>query len=238
MTKLGAYTGYNIKVNPSVANVFATAALRFGHTLINPFLLRLNETYQPTTNFTSHLSLHKTFFAPHRLVEEGGIDPLLRGLLFAATKSPRPDQIMNDELTEHLFELARDVSLDLGSLNIQRGRDHGLPHYNQWRKYCNLTVAKTFDDMRREIKNNDIRLKLKQVYGHPDNVDLWVGAVAEDILPFSKVGPTFQCLLIEQFKRLRDGDKFYYEVKYFALKKFNYKILFINRIRKYSLRNS
>lgn len=218
MSKLGSYAGYNSKVNPSVANVFATATLRFGHTLINPFLVRLNQTYQPTTNFSSHLSLHETFFAPHRLVEEGGIDPLLRGLLFAPTKSPRSDQIMNDELTERLFELARDVSLDLGSLNIQRGRDHGLPSYNAWRQYCNLTVADTFDHMKHEIKNQNIRNKLQQLYGHPDNVDLWVGAVAEDILPLSKVGPTFQCLLIEQFKRLRDGDRFYYEVQSFALR--------------------
>jgi peroxidase len=119
---------------------------------------------------------------------------------------------MNEELTEHLFELARDVSLDLGSINIQRGRDHGLPSYNAWRKYCNLTVANTFNDTRHEIKNEKIRTKLKEVYGHPDNVDLWVGAVAEQILPLSKVGPTFQCLLIEQFRRLRDGDRFYYEV--------------------------
>jgi peroxidase len=121
MSKLGVYSGYHKDVNPSVANVFATAALRFGHTLINPFLLRLNKTYEPITNFSSQLVLHQTFFAPHRLVEEGGIDPLLRGLLFAPTKSPRSDQILNTELTEHLFELARDVSLDLAAINIQRG---------------------------------------------------------------------------------------------------------------------
>ena len=121
MSKLGKYKGYNSKINPSVANVFATAALRFGHTLINPILLRLNESYQPITQFESHLPLQKAFFAPQRLVEEGGIDPLLRGLLFAPTKKPKSDQILNNQLTEHLFELARSVALDLGAINIQRG---------------------------------------------------------------------------------------------------------------------
>ena len=121
MSKLAEYSGYKSEVNPSVSNVFATAALRFGHTLINPFLLRLNQSYGKTTNFSSELPLHKAFFAPHRLVEEGGIDPLLRGLLYAPSKRPRSDQILNNELTEHLFELARDVSLDLAAINTQRG---------------------------------------------------------------------------------------------------------------------
>ncbi|XP_054169228.1 peroxidasin-like [Oppia nitens] len=210
-SNLGKYKDYNKHMNPSVANVFATAALRFGHTLINPILLRLNETYQPITQFESHLSLHKAFFAPQRLVEEGGIDPLIRGLLFAPSKRPKSDQIMNNQLTEHLFELARDVALDLGAINIQRGRDHGLPSYNDWRKYCNLSLANTFDDLKNEIKNQNIRLKLKQIYGNPNNIDLWVGAVSEDILESAKVGPTFHCLLVEQFRRLRDGDRFYFE---------------------------
>ncbi|CAG2121493.1 unnamed protein product, partial [Medioppia subpectinata] len=100
---------------------------------------------------------------------------------------------------------------DLGALNVQRGRDHGLPPYNEWRKYCNLSFAHTFDDLKHEIKNERIRYKLQQIYGNPNNIDLWVGAVSEDILQLSKVGPTFQCLLVEQFKRLRDGDRFYFE---------------------------
>lgn len=40
---------------------------------------------------------------------------------------------------------------------------------------------------------------------------MWVGAIAEDLIEGSKVGPTFRCLLVEQFQRLRDGDRFWYE---------------------------
>src|ERR1700735_940641 len=116
MEQLGPYSGYNHQQVPSISNVFSTAAMRFGHTLINPFLLRLNESYKATTNFSSTLLLQFAFFAPHRLVEEGGLDPLLRGLLFAPTKEPKSDQIVNNELTEHLFTFARHVSLDLASV--------------------------------------------------------------------------------------------------------------------------
>jgi peroxidase len=46
-TLLGNYTGYDQDEDSTVANAFATAAFRFGHTLINPVLFRLDENYQP-----------------------------------------------------------------------------------------------------------------------------------------------------------------------------------------------
>jgi peroxidase len=44
-----------------------------------------------------------------------------------------------------------------------------------------------------------------------DNLELWVGGLLENKVPGSKLGPTFMCLLVDQFRRLRDGDRFWYE---------------------------
>ncbi|XP_004526120.1 peroxidasin [Ceratitis capitata] len=206
---LGEYRGYDPNINPSIANVFATAALRFGHTIINPVLHRLNSTFQPISQ--GHLPLHKAFFAPWRIAYEGGVDPLMRGMFSIPAKLKTPDQNLNSELTEKLFQTAHAVALDLAAINIQRGRDHGIPGYNVYRQFCNLSTAKTFDDLQEDIKSIDVRKKLQELYGHPDNIDVWVGGVLEDQVEDGKVGPLFQCLLVEQFRRLRDGDRFYYE---------------------------
>jgi hypothetical protein len=44
-----------------------------------------------------------------------------------------------------------------------------------------------------------------------DNIDLWVGGLAEDHLPNSSLGATFTRILVDQFTRLRDGDRFWYQ---------------------------
>ncbi|XP_055843277.1 peroxidasin [Episyrphus balteatus] len=209
MEKLGEYKGYNPSINPSIANEFATAAFRFGHTLINPILHRVNETYQPIPQ--GHLPLHKAFFAPWRIAYEGGVDPLLRGMFTTAAKLKKPDQNLNTELTEKLFLTQHAVALDLAAMNVQRGRDHGIPGYNMYRKFCNLTVAMTFDDLAKEISDTEVRRKMEKLYGHPDNIDIFVGGILEDPVEGGKIGPLFQCLIVDQFRRLRDGDRFFYE---------------------------
>jgi peroxidase len=41
--------------------------------------------------------------------------------------------------------------LDLVALNIQRGRDHGIPGYVEYRKICQVGPSASFNDLRTNI---------------------------------------------------------------------------------------
>lgn len=66
---LPTYRGYNESVDPRIANVF-TNAFRYGHTLIQPFMFRLDNQYRPTGP-NPRVPLSKVFFASWRVVLEG-----------------------------------------------------------------------------------------------------------------------------------------------------------------------
>ncbi|XP_063812287.1 myeloperoxidase-like [Pseudophryne corroboree] len=203
------YTGYNEFVNPGASNVFSLA-FRMGHTMIQPFIYRLVDRYRTSPSLPP-IPLHLSFFNTWRIVREGGVDPILRGLMANQAKLNRQNQILVDELRDHLFELFQRIGLDLGALNMQRGREHGLPGYNTWRKFCGLSQPSNVAELAQVLQNTQLAQKFISLYGTPKNIDIWMGAVAEPLLPNGRVGELLSCLIGNQFSRSRNGDRFYYE---------------------------
>ncbi|XP_049758545.1 thyroid peroxidase isoform X9 [Elephas maximus indicus] len=207
---VGLYEGYDATVDPTVSNVFSTAAFRFGHATVHPLVRRLDDGFQEHPDLP-RLHLHDVFFSPWRLIREGGLDPLVRGLLARPAKLQVQHQLMNEGLTEKLFVLSNSGTLDLASLNLQRGRDHGLPGYNEWREFCSLPRLETQADLNTAINNRSVAEKIMNLYKHPDNIDVWLGGLAENFLPRARTGPLFACIIGKQMKALRDGDRFWWE---------------------------
>ena len=79
------------------------------------------------------------------------------------------------------------------------------------RRQCNLSHADIFRETNFEIKDATVRKLLHDLYEDVEYADLWVAGLAEDPIPGAMVGPTFQCIIKEQFRRLRDGDRFWFE---------------------------
>ncbi|XP_037348389.1 eosinophil peroxidase [Talpa occidentalis] len=206
---LGPYRGYNSNVDPRVANVF-TLAFRFGHTMLQPFMLRLDNQFRASAP-NSHVPLSSVFFATWRVVHEGGIDPIIRGLMATPAKLNRQDSMLVDELRDRLFQQVKRIGLDLASLNMQRSRDHGLPGYNAWRRFCGLSQPRNLAQLSQVLRNHNLARKFLNLYGTPDNIDIWVGAIAEPLLPGARVGPLLACLFEHQFRKVRSGDRFWWQ---------------------------
>lgn len=201
---LSRYQGYNADINGTIANVFSHAIFRYGHSALSPTLKRIDQ--QGNTIEAGDLPLRSAFFAPHRIIQEGGIEPLLRGL--ASQVSQQVDNYIIDDVRNFLFGPPGAGGFDLAALNIQRGRDHGLPSYNVVREAFGLPVANNFAD----ITSDSVKqAALASVYNSVDDIDLWIGALSEDIVEGSMVGELLSAVLIEQFEALRDGDRFWYQ---------------------------
>lgn len=56
---------------------------------------------------------------------------------------------------------------DLGAVNIQRGREHGIPSYNKWRKFCGMAAAQSFEDLKDQILDANIRSALANNFNSP-----------------------------------------------------------------------
>ena len=64
---------------------------------------------------------------------------------------------MSPEVQNHLFqEPGKHFGLDLAALNIQRGREHGVPSYNRWREWCGLPTFSAFEQMLGVMRNKTV----------------------------------------------------------------------------------
>uniref|UniRef100_A0A3B4V889 Eosinophil peroxidase n=1 Tax=Seriola dumerili TaxID=41447 RepID=A0A3B4V889_SERDU len=175
------------------------ACLRFAHLMVQPFMF--------------------PFFAPWRIVLKVwpralilcGVDPILRGLVAVRPSLTAEISMNEDELRDRLFKFSAELALDLGALNMQRGRDHGLPGYNKWRKFCGLSQPRNLAQLAKVMNNTDLAKNLLDLYGTPDNIDVWLGGVAEPFVRGGRVGPLFACLIATQFQRIRQGDRLWWE---------------------------
>ncbi|XGW08010.1 hypothetical protein V3C99_010827 [Haemonchus contortus] len=189
------YVKYNPIVNPGILNEFAGAAYRL-HGMIQ-------ESY-PLIGPNFELRGKVPFLDGVGRIEQvlSAIDAVYRGFIASPVRNP---QRITTSVTERLFG-----GSDMATINIQRGRDHGFRPYNDYRKLCQLQPITNFNEWP-EVSDKAVRERVAQLYRTPDELDLYVGGVLEEPIEGSLVGPTFACIIAEQFVRLRDGDRFYYE---------------------------
>lgn len=223
-SRLTSYRGHDPHLHAGLSVEFSTAGFRFGHSTLSSKIPFVNARGRKI-----RVSLRNAFFDLKR-IKNGPkrVDNIFRyvcqpiphptshtlsnhrrtfrsGLI--TQKAQDVDTFIVNDVRNALFGRPGKGGSDLGSLNIQRGRDLGIPNYNQARVAYGLKPKATFSEV---TSNSGLARNLKRLYGTPDNIDLLIGCLAEDHISGASVGELLGEILVEQFDRLMHGDKFFY----------------------------
>lgn len=216
------YDKYKASVHPGIVHEFQSAAMRFGHTLVPPGVIRrdtncniLDTTAATGTPGKKGVRTCNSYWNPQDAVEETGIEPLLMGMASQITE--REDASVTEDLLGKVFGPLEFSRRDLMALNIQRGRDHGLPDYNTVRAAYGLPKITEWSLINSESVGNpnlrhmqDAIEMARLVYSNDINkLDLWPGGLLETTI--QGPGELFQRIIKDQFLRIRDGDWFWFE---------------------------
>jgi len=199
----GYFKGYDPKEELGAYNVASAAAMRVGHSLVSGIFSTVDpDTYKWKASVPLSTVMEKPFAQC--------VDAVILGLVKQAAH--HRGKSMSEQLTNYLFQAENnDFGADLCTININRGRDHGVPGYNKWRKWCGLSEIKTWNDAYKTLDAAAVN-KYKKLYKHPDDIDLFSAGVSEKIME-GVVGPTFGCIMARSFRTSKIADRFWYENK-------------------------
>ncbi|BFZ09118.1 hypothetical protein BsWGS_12158 [Bradybaena similaris] len=191
---------YDPGIDPRMTIAFGSAAFRYGHSTIPSYFPMGNKQIQLKLLFSQNGYIIDHF------------EDTLAGMAGVSNTSDRyiesVDRFISDGVSKFLFfNNITGKGLDLVSINIQRGRDVGLPPYYKWREYCGLRPLTGFDDV--EAMGPDVG-QLAQVYRSIHDIDLFTGMLHEPVT-IGIVGPTIRCILGRQFQRLKHGDRWFFD---------------------------
>jgi peroxidase len=157
-------------------------------------------------------SLSDSFFNTPEIDEANGFDPLIRSLGTDFAQATDVYAVADLRNLLHAGLVGGGVDLiDLMAIDIQRERDVGLATLNQTRAALGLNKYTSVEQL---TPDPVLQKSFQTVYGPGlgglNNIDLFMGGLAETHAPGAEVGPTFQAIIARQFSALRAGDRFFW----------------------------
>lgn len=194
---------YDPTVNPGMFNEVSGALYRIGHTMVSAHIMQVESGGKVAPEGSFHF--REAFFQPDLVNDAKTVDRVLMGV--ASKHMQEIDPFVVDDLRNFLFAEPGHGGMDLIAINLQRGRDHGLPTLNEARAALGLEPHADFSSI---TSNTGVVGALETAYAHVDDVDLWIGAMSEDHLEGASMGETVATAVAMQFRALRDGDRFFF----------------------------
>ncbi|XP_024941006.1 dual oxidase isoform X3 [Cephus cinctus] len=209
--ELPGYSGYKPDLHPGISHIFQSAAFRFGHTLIPPGIYRRDENciFRKTNMGEPAIRLCATWWDSSEILANSTIEELLMGM--TSQLAEKEDNLLCSDIRNNLFGPMEFSRRDLGALNIMRGRDNGLPDYNTARAHFKLPRRKTWNEINPALfnKNPELLRTFMEIYSNNlNNIDIYVGGMLEST---DGPGELFTAVIEDQFLRLRDSDRFWFE---------------------------
>lgn len=197
---------YNKDVDPSNTNDFTHGAFRWLHAFV-PSTINMYSNLNPKTLVMSR-ALSDMNSSQVNILDRN-YDNLLRGQLADAVNYGG----YSPELRNKLMKDARGMGIDLFSIDIKRARDHGVRAYVDYIPMClnTQTQINTWADLDTYFTPASLNI-LKLIYKSPRDIDLLVGVLGERRLTaYTILGKIGSCILAEQFRRFKFGDRFFYQ---------------------------
>ncbi|KAA0724256.1 Dual oxidase 1 [Triplophysa tibetana] len=210
-----SYLGYQKYVDPSISAEFEAAAVRFGLTLAPPGVYKRNRMchYQSPVNVdgskSTGLRLCNAFWSRNNPNVQSGqdVDELVMGM--TSQIAEREDNIVVEDLKDYMYGPLRFSRSDAVALTIQRGRDFGLPGYNQIRESFNIRPVNSWEEINPKLNNTRLLKELADLYENDTSrLELFVGGLLE---AQDGPGPVFSAIILDQFERIRNADRFWFE---------------------------
>ncbi|NLF32953.1 MAG: hypothetical protein GX591_18970 [Planctomycetes bacterium] len=258
------FLDFDDTVDRSIVAEFAHTVYRFGHSMLNETVDRMDPNF-----VSSEIGLIQAFLNPLEFAASGATPDEAAGALVRGLTRQVGNEI-DEFVTEALRNNLLGLPLDLPAINIARGRDAGIPPLNAARRAffeatgdTQLVPYTSWADFAGNLKHAESLVNFIAAYGtHPsvtaattladkraaatllvlggpgepadrldflnstgawanlpggliitglDDVDFWIGGLAERVMPFGGLlGSTFNFVFETQLEALQNGDRLYY----------------------------
>src|SRR5262245_30106071 len=260
-----APAGFDSTIDAAIVAEFAHTVYRFGHSMLLETIDRLDPNFA-----SSEIGLITAFLNPLAFNENGTLSPEEAAGAIVRGTTRQVGNAIDEFKTEAMRNNLLGLPLDLGAINIARGRDTGIPSLNAARREfyemtgdSQLTPYTSWVDFMMHLKHPESLVNFIAAYGtHAtitaattvdakraaadaivfggvgaptdrldflystdtwasgangvtttglDNVDFWIGGLAEETMPFGgMLGSTFNFVFENQLENLQNGDRLYY----------------------------